>query len=58
MVMLVRIESGHSREFSADDATPLLPDDVLKVMPLPPRRVGSVRTGQAPARASQFMVSP
>jgi polysaccharide biosynthesis/export protein ExoF len=60
-VMLVRIESGKPREFPADDATPLLPDDVLKVMPLPPRRVGNARIGQAiqtPARASQVTVSP
>jgi polysaccharide biosynthesis/export protein ExoF len=61
MVMLVRTDGGKSREFLADDATPLLPDDVLKVMPLPPRRAGSTRTGQmikAPARPSQFMASP
>jgi polysaccharide biosynthesis/export protein ExoF len=61
MVMLVRIEGGKSREFLADDAMPLLPDDVLKVMPLPPRRVGGMRTGQViqgPARVSPLMVSP
>jgi polysaccharide biosynthesis/export protein ExoF len=61
MVMLVRSEAGKPREFPADDATLLLPDDVLKIMPLPPRRVANTRTGQAvqnPARASQFMVSP
>jgi polysaccharide biosynthesis/export protein ExoF len=61
MVLLVRNEGGKTREFPADDATPLLPDDVLKVMPLPPRRIGNFRSGQTvqpPSRASQIIVSP
>ncbi len=38
-VMLVRTENGATREFAAEDDVILQPGDVLKVMPLPPRRL-------------------
>ncbi|MGL4636641.1 MAG: polysaccharide biosynthesis/export family protein [Beijerinckiaceae bacterium] len=46
VVMLVRKDGNVLRETPADDSVLLQPDDVLKVMPLPPRRVIS-RTGSA-----------
>jgi polysaccharide biosynthesis/export protein ExoF len=45
-VVVVRREGNALRDITAEDGMALLPDDVVKVMPLPPRRL-TTRTGAA-----------